>query len=245
MVSNVDVSFEVVKEASHNYSAVVTCQSDKGTPPVTFSLYNWTGLVTSITSEDRKATFQVALILGVHMGWLQCQANNGEQPAYSKRIPVHVGTNPSAREHTALEWGLSLLLSSTMSPTVPVSGPVIISSDYDVEENYAVIGLRFYCRAAAGSQPLYRWFLNNTLLQDRGSFYYVVNQPPEQSILLLSVGRRSTGTYCCEVQDSFDNASGVSSQRLFVSREGTSAPPRRAVSRAWVHLCHPVLLLQQ
>lgn len=244
-MSNLDISFKVVKEASQNYSAVVTCQSDKGTPPVTFALYNWTELVTSITSEDRKATFKVPLILGMHMGWLQCQAKNGDQPAYSKRIPVQIGMNRSAQEHTALECGLSLLLSSTMSPTVPVSGPVIISSDYDVKENYAVIGLRFYCRAAAGSQPLYRWFLNKTLLQDRGSFYYVVNQPPEQSILLLSVGRRSTGTYCCEVQDSFDNASGVSSERLFMSKEGTSAPTDGPYAEPQVHLCHPVLLLQQ
>lgn len=112
-----------------------------------------------------------------------------------------------------------------MSPPVPVSGPVAISSDYDVGENYAVIGLRFYCRAAAGSQPRYRWFLNKSLLQDRGSFYYVVNRPPRESILLLSVGRRSAGTYRCEVQDSFDNASGVSSGRLFMSKEGSRYPP--------------------
>lgn len=108
-----------------------------------------------------------------------------------------------------------------MSPTVPVSGPVTMTYDYDVGENYAVIGLRFYCKAAAGSQPQYWWFLNETLLNDSGSFYYVVNRPPEQSILLLSVGRRSAGMYRCEVQDSFDNSSAISSKRLFVSKEGT------------------------
>lgn len=87
-----------------------------------------------------------------------------------------------------------------------------------------MIGLRFYCRAAAGSQPRYRWFLNKTLLHHKGGFYYVLNQPAEQSILLLSVGRTSAGTYRCEVQDSFDNSSAISSERLFVSKEGTSDP---------------------
>lgn len=110
-----------------------------------------------------------------------------------------------------------------MSPTVPVGSPVSITYDYDVGENYAVIGMRFYCRAAAGSQPQYRWFLDKTLLHDSGSFYYVVNRPPEESILLLSVGRSSAGTYRCEVQDSFDNSSAISSKRLFMSKEGTSA----------------------
>lgn len=116
-----------------------------------------------------------------------------------------------------------------MSPTVPVSGPVTLTYDYDVGENYAVIGLRFYCKAAAGSQPQYRWFLDESLLNDSGSFYYAVKRPPEQSILLLSVGRRSAGTYRCEVRDRFDSSSAISSRSLFVSKEGTyrrSAPAR-------------------
>lgn len=93
--------------------------------------------------------------------------------------------------------------------------------DYDVGENYAVIGLRFYCKAAKGSLPQYRWFLNKTLLHDRGSFYKVVNQPPEQSILLLSVGRSSAGTYHCEVSDSFDNTSSISSNWMYLDKEGS------------------------
>lgn len=100
--------------------------------------------------------------------------------------------------------------------------------EYDVGENYAVTSLRFYCSAAAGSQPQYRWFLNQTLLQDRGSFYTVVDQSPERSMLVLSVGRRSDGTYRCEVQDSFDNSSSVSSKTLFMSKAGRLAPTHGA-----------------
>lgn len=115
--------------------------------------------------------------------------------------------------------------SVTSPSTVPVGGPVEISYDYDVGENYAVIGVRLYCKAAvAGSHPQYRWFLNTTLLNGRGSFYYVVDRPPEQSILLLSVGSGSAGMYRCEVQDRFDNSSAISSRRLFMSKEGTAPP---------------------
>lgn len=95
-----------------------------------------------------------------------------------------------------------------------------MSYDYDVGEDHTVIGLRFYCKAAKGSLPRYQWFLNNVPLHDRGSFYSVVDQPPEQSMLLLSVGRSSAGTYHCEVSDSFDNATAISSKRQYIDRKG-------------------------
>uniref|UniRef100_A0A8C2ZRG5 Si:dkey-93h22.7 n=1 Tax=Cyclopterus lumpus TaxID=8103 RepID=A0A8C2ZRG5_CYCLU len=191
-VSTPDISFTVLKEDSHNYSAEVTCQSTKGTPPVTFSLYNRTESVANITIERSIATFKVPLVLGQHLGWLQCQANNGDHIEFSQWIPLEV---------------------------VPVGGPVTIHYDYDVGENYDVVGLRFYCKAAKGSLPRYQWFLNKTLLRDRGTFYYAVNQPPEQSILLLSVGRSSAGTYHCEVADSFDNTSSISSNAMYLDKE--------------------------
>lgn len=114
---------------------------------------------------------------------------------------------------------------SILSPTVPVGGPVTVHYDYDVGENYAAIGLRFYCKAAKGSLPRYQWFLNKTILRERGSFYSVVNLPPEQSILLLSVGRSSAGTYHCKVSDSFDNTTAISSKRWYLDKGGTVDPP--------------------
>lgn len=108
-----------------------------------------------------------------------------------------------------------------MCPPVPVDGPVTIDSEYDMAENYAVIGLRFYCKAAKGSHPRFQWFLNETLLNARGGFYYVFDRLPAESILLLSVGRSSTGTYHCEVSDSFDNTTAVSSKRRYLNKEGT------------------------
>uniref|UniRef100_A0A8C4ILU7 Si:dkey-93h22.7 n=1 Tax=Dicentrarchus labrax TaxID=13489 RepID=A0A8C4ILU7_DICLA len=192
VVSNADISFTVLKEDEQNYFAMVTCQSTKGTPPITFSLYNRTELVTSTTSEERDTIFKVPLLLGQHLGRLQCQANNTDKIAYSQWIPLEV---------------------------VLVGGPVMMHYDYDVGENYAVISLRFYCKAAKGSLPLYKWFHNKTLLGDQGSFYRVVNQPPEQSILLLSVGRSSAGTYHCEVSDSFDSTNTIKSKRRYLDKE--------------------------
>lgn len=93
--------------------------------------------------------------------------------------------------------------------------------DYDVGENYAIVGLRFYCEAKKGSHPRYQWFLNKTLLDKRGSFYYVHHQAPERSILLLAVGRSSAGTYHCEVTNSFDNTTTIRSNRRYIDKEGT------------------------
>lgn len=95
VVSNPEISFEVIKEDSHNYSAAVTCRSAKGTPPVTFSLYNRTQLLTNTTTEDREATLKLPLVLGVNADRLQCRANNGDRTVYSQWIPIEVGTNVS------------------------------------------------------------------------------------------------------------------------------------------------------
>lgn len=224
MASSPDISFEVVKETPSNYSAAVTCRSARGTPPITFSLHDRTHLVANATSEERTTTFKVRLILGVDMGSLQCQANNGHQTTYSRWIPLEFGMN-------AAPPLVNLLLSagpasqSTMSLTVPVGGPVEIQYDLDIGENYAVIGLRLYCKAAAGSRLQYRWFVNQTLLHDRGSFHSVVTQPPGQSMLLLSTGRGSIGTYRCEALNDFDNSSAISSKELLVSSKGTGDLP--------------------
>ena len=93
-------------------------------------------------------------------------------------------------------------------------------NDYDVGENFAVVGLTFYCSAAHGTFPRYRWFLNGSILEGMGSFYWVVHQPPERSILLLSVGGWSAGTYHCDVADSFDNTTVIRSAGRYVDKEG-------------------------
>ncbi|KAM3624175.1 uncharacterized protein V6R79_020294 [Siganus canaliculatus] len=129
---------------------------------------------------------------------------------------------------------------------VPVAGPVTIHYDYDFGENYAVIGLRFYCKAAKGSFPRYHWFLNNTLLTEeynRESFYRVFNQPPEQSILLLSVGWSSAGTYRCEVSDSFNNSTVISSKKLYLDQEAVNRLPLLVVAVVFGSFTFLILLV--
>ncbi|XP_034467693.1 platelet endothelial cell adhesion molecule isoform X2 [Hippoglossus hippoglossus] len=214
VVSAPDISFTVLKEDSYNYSAVVTCESTIGTLPVTFSLYNRTELVANVTSDNRRAIFKLPLVLDQYSGELQCNADNGAQVAHSQWVPLEV---------------------------VSVGGPVTMHYDSDIGENFAVIGLRLYCKVAKGSHPRYQWFLNKTLLHDKGSFYYVVDQPPEQSILLLSVGRSSAGTYHCQVSDSFDNTTAISSWEQYLDKEVLNRPPVYVV--AVVFGCFTALIL--
>ncbi|TMS23277.1 Fc receptor-like protein 5, partial [Larimichthys crocea] len=212
LVSRPDISFTVLKEDSHNYSAMVTCESAKGTPPVTFSLYNRTELVANMTAKDRNATFKVPLVLGKHMGDLQCRANNGDATEHSKWIPIVV---------------------------VPVEGPVMMDYDHDIGESYDVVSLTIYCKAAKGSFPRYQWFLNKTLLDDRGSFYSVDHQPPQQSILMLSVGWRSAGTYHCSVSDSFDHTTARRSKRVYLDKHVLNRIPiLGGNSRLWMFHSH-------
>ncbi|XP_069561132.1 Fc receptor-like protein 3 isoform X1 [Brachyistius frenatus] len=192
LVSDPDISFTVLKEDSSNFSALVTCQSTRGTPPITFSLWTRSELVGNTTTEERLAVFKLPLVMDQHSGCLQCRTNNGNWTTYSQWLPLNV---------------------------VPVGGPVTMRSDFDTGENYAVVGLHLYCKAAKGSHPRYQWFLNRTLLRDRGSFYYVVDQAPEQSTLLLSVGRSSAGSYHCEVSDSFDNTTTLRSPTCYLDQE--------------------------
>lgn len=96
--------------------------------------------------------------------------------------------------------------------------------DHDIGESYDVVSLTIYCKAAKGSFPRYQWFLNKTLLDDRGSFYSVDHQPPQQSILMLSVGWRSAGTYHCSVSDSFDHTTARRSKRVYLDKHGTDDP---------------------
>lgn len=97
----------------------------------------------------------------------------------------------------------------------------MITVDYDIGENYAVIGMRLYCHAAKGSHPRYQWFRNKILLHNQDSFY-IVDQLPERSILLLSLGLSSAGSYHCEVSDSFDNNNIIRSKKLYIDGEGSA-----------------------
>lgn len=91
LVSKPDISFAVLKEDYQNYSAIITCQSERGALPITFSLYNDTELLSNVTAKEKHATFKVPVILDQDLGLLQCHANNGDRTTYSHSLPLKVG----------------------------------------------------------------------------------------------------------------------------------------------------------
>ncbi|XP_052382062.1 platelet endothelial cell adhesion molecule [Oncorhynchus keta] len=202
LVSEPDLLFLVLKKRGGTYFALVTCQSLNGTPPITFSLYNRSEFISTETVDERFATFSIPVVLDLHMGFLQCQAQNGDRVVYSQWTAMHV---------------------------VPVGGALTMHYDTDVGENFSIVGLRFYCSVERGTFPQYRWFLNGTVLEGRGEFYWVENQP-EQSILLLSVGRSSAGTYHCEVSDSFDDTTVISSEAMYIDKKVLNHLPTTVVA---------------
>ncbi|CAL9700659.1 unnamed protein product [Knipowitschia caucasica] len=199
IVSAPNISFTVLKE-NQNYSALVSCSSLRGTPPIMFTLYNMDELMGNVTVQDRQATIKVPIVLRKHLGWLQCRADNGDQSAHSPWIPLEV---------------------------VPVEGPVTLQFDYSTGSNYAVVGVTIYCRPSKGSHVKFEWFLNKTLLPhiQGPSFYKVVDDPPQRSTLLLAVGRSSVGTYHCKVCDQYDNTTAVRSRGKYLDKEVVNRIP--------------------
>ncbi|CAG5929031.1 unnamed protein product, partial [Menidia menidia] len=183
LVSNPEISYKVQKEPSENdsfsnYSALVTCRSARGSLPVVMQLFNGSQVIGNGTG-GRSATFRLPLVLDRPSGSLRCRGDNGGGEAYSPWMLLEV---------------------------VRVGGPVTVRVEYDVAEDFSVVGLRLFCSAGRGSHPRFRWFLNRTALPGRGSFHHVF-QGPDRSILLLSVA------------DSFDNSTVLQSPGRYLDKE--------------------------
>lgn len=76
---------------SYNYFVMVACESVKGTPPITFSLYkNRLEKVAAATVEERKTTFNIPVHLDT-LEHLNCAAKNGNLTVWSDTLPLKVG----------------------------------------------------------------------------------------------------------------------------------------------------------
>ncbi|KAM9769074.1 basement membrane-specific heparan sulfate proteoglycan core protein [Menidia menidia] len=217
LVSNPEISYKVQKEPAENdslsnYSALVTCQSARGALPVVMQLFNGSQVIGNGTG-GRSATFRLPLVLDRPSGSLRCRGDNGGGEAYSPWMPLEV---------------------------VRVGGPVTVRVEYDVAEDFSVVGLRLFCSVGRGSHPRFRWFLNRTALPGRGSFHHVF-QGPDRSILLLSVGGGAPGTYHCQVADSFDNSTVLQSPGRYLDKEVLNRLPDFVV--AVVFGCFTALVL--
>ncbi|XP_030206382.1 uncharacterized protein si:dkey-93h22.7 isoform X5 [Gadus morhua] len=204
LASRPDLSYAVEKQ-NQTFSARVTCLSSRGTPPITFSLLGGAVLLARQTSEQGpSASFSVPLVPDAPPRRLRCRAENGGRVADGTETAVHVA---------------------------PVGGPVTLTYEYITAEDFSVTAVTFFCRVAKGSHPRFQWFLNGTLLgPDAPAFYTLLQPSARQSVLLLPVDRRSSGTYHCRVSDLYDNTTGVPSGKLYLDREGErwSVPRQRS-----------------
>ncbi|KAI1886463.1 hypothetical protein AGOR_G00196010 [Albula goreensis] len=145
-VSKPNISFTVQREGD-DYWAIVTCQSGRGTPPVTFSFHNQT-LADLVSNETAslQATVRIPIILGQNMGEVQCKATNGGDLAVSDAMTLEV---------------------------VPVGGVAKVRLEYEMGSYGKVL---LHCDLERGTFPEIHWFLNGTELDSRGQFHKIQEQ---------------------------------------------------------------------
>ncbi|KAK2815788.1 hypothetical protein Q5P01_026255 [Channa striata] len=183
--------------------------------------------------EGMPLELQCTITAGTHVSyrWLLNDVPISPSPSHSvshKSLTIKRSTSKDSGSYVCVASNFNNTVHSparVIEFKVPVAGPVKLHYDYNMGENYAVTSVIYYCSAAKGSHPQYRWFLNGNLLDARGRFYSVENQPPERSMLLVSVGSSTTGTYHCEVSDNFDKLTSVSSRKLNLNKEAINRLP--------------------
>ncbi|KAL6468793.1 hypothetical protein MHYP_G00223170 [Metynnis hypsauchen] len=142
-VSDPKISFKVVKDGEGIFAAVVKCQSDKGTSPITFTLLKNNDTVAEEPDKDLQANFVVPIQLDRNMGLVQCQANDRTRTVSSKPLNITVES---------------------------VGGAVTMRVDRTVVTNFEVQTVLLRCSVERGTFAEYSWFLNNTRLEKKDSF---------------------------------------------------------------------------
>uniref|UniRef100_A0A9J8AKS4 Si:dkey-93h22.7 n=1 Tax=Cyprinus carpio carpio TaxID=630221 RepID=A0A9J8AKS4_CYPCA len=193
-VSKPKISFDVAKNEDGGFTAIITCQSTKGTPLKFFTLLNYTEVLTTESTDRTSVLFSMPIELNRYMGQMRCNASNEGN------------------------WVLSDPLSLTVES---VGGAVTVTPLKHVGLDFQVVGMVLRCKVERGTFPHYSWFLNNSRLLGRGGFYSVAWS--DESVLALSVGQDSAGLYHCQASDRFDNSTSIRSPEMLISKEGTEA----------------------
>lgn len=102
-----------------------------------------------------------------------------------------------------------------------VGGAVTVTLFKHVARDFQVFGVVMRCKVERGTFPEYRWFLNDSRLEGRGSFYALGGA--HNSSLSLSVGRHSSGVYQCQASDTFDKTTTIRSLKILINRDGTQS----------------------
>ncbi|XP_023672738.2 Fc receptor-like protein 5 isoform X2 [Paramormyrops kingsleyae] len=186
LLSKPHVSFAVTKEGS-GYRADVTCHLAKGTPPVQFRLFLNDTEVASRAAPSRSTSFSVSVRLGERLGEVRCGAENTVQRLVSNAVTLEV---------------------------VPVGGAVHLQVQYLHDAASTVVAVLLRCTLAQGTFPEFAWFLNDTLLGEKGASHLMTDQ--NGTLLLIPVMAENSGYYHCEAKDSFDDTPWLRSQEHLI-----------------------------
>uniref|UniRef100_W5N4M3 Ig-like domain-containing protein n=1 Tax=Lepisosteus oculatus TaxID=7918 RepID=W5N4M3_LEPOC len=167
------ISYTVTKEAS-TLQAIITCNSTRGSPPITFSLYNKTNGLYSRTAQEQSALFTVPLTQLVRMGAIYCEAKN---------------------EVTQLQSNTSVRLDA-------VGGEGRLQTEHFYEDNGTVLWSRLCCSVERGTFPQFTWFLNGLPLEKRVDSLSILEYTGSHNVSCLIPTVR--GSYHCEASDEFD-----------------------------------------
>ncbi|XP_048871488.1 Fc receptor-like protein 5 isoform X2 [Brienomyrus brachyistius] len=186
LLSKPHVSFAVTKEGS-GYHADVTCHLANGTPPVQFRLFLNDTEVASRTALSRSTSFSVPVRLGERLGNVQCGAENTVQRLVSNAVTLEV---------------------------VPVGGAVHLQVQYLHDAASTVVAVLLRCTLTRGTFPEFAWFLNDTLLGEKGASHLMTDR--NGTLLLVPIMAENSGYYRCEAKDSFEESPWLRSQEHLI-----------------------------
>ncbi|XP_048871490.1 uncharacterized protein LOC125742994 isoform X4 [Brienomyrus brachyistius] len=192
LLSKPHVSFAVTKEGS-GYHADVTCHLANGTPPVQFRLFLNDTEVASRTALSRSTSFSVPVRLGERLGNVQCGAENTVQRLVSNAVTLEV---------------------------VPVGGAVHLQVQYLHDAASTVVAVLLRCTLTRGTFPEFAWFLNDTLLGEKGASHLMTDR--NGTLLLVPIMAENSGYYRCEAKDSFEESPWLRSQEHLIHSSAAS-----------------------
>ncbi|KAL4648648.1 carcinoembryonic antigen-related cell adhesion molecule 20-like [Arapaima gigas] len=197
-----EISYTVERNGSQ-YHASIICHVNSNVP-LTFMLYNQTGnTINTVTEALQRASFRIPIVLDQSMGTFYCGAKNDKLKGLSNNLTVHV---------------------------VPVGGAVTLKVEYEMGQNFEVVGLTLRCGVNHGTHPSYQWFLNGSELpkKKKGNLYRISKEG--HTLVLTTTNPDSFGSYYCLAMDSFDFNNNVSSKEFLVDKEVLNHLPIEVVA---------------
>ncbi|NXU75576.1 MILR1 protein, partial [Oreotrochilus melanogaster] len=183
-----------------NQNVTLSCLSDSGSPPVTYTLFKHNQKVSALTKPDMTpGLFNLTITSASDVGEYKCKAenNNSSGGKYSKSLNFTLQLHPSTLNFT----------------TDPVSKPVLSSPTFQARKGQNVT---LSCFSENGSLPItYVFFKGRQNISPP-----VKMQKREAAVIFLFINSSSDfGTYKCKAQNSFQNNTKYSNSFNFTLAE--------------------------